>query len=162
MKSEGSLTCSQKPAAGPYPEPDASSPQLPNLLPTLILSSIYAQAFQLGSSLQKFPLKFYLKFSSLPHVLAILCVLWTDFSEAELYWNNGISTRKIKLLFHACNSVCTQHVRMCVLSMSRFAYFSITCRVSEKQNENPWPVSVKGKLCIKARRQNSIQFAHLQ
>jgi hypothetical protein len=36
MKPEGSLSCSQQPATGPYPKPDASSPHLP------ILFSIYA------------------------------------------------------------------------------------------------------------------------
>jgi hypothetical protein len=31
MEPEGSLQCSQQPATGPYPEPDASNPQLPTL-----------------------------------------------------------------------------------------------------------------------------------
>jgi hypothetical protein len=31
MESEGSLTCSQKPDSGPYPEPDESSPYHSNL-----------------------------------------------------------------------------------------------------------------------------------
>jgi len=31
MESECSLLCSQEPASGPYPKPDASSPQLPIL-----------------------------------------------------------------------------------------------------------------------------------
>jgi hypothetical protein len=31
MEPEGSLSCSQEPATGPYPQPDASSPQLPTL-----------------------------------------------------------------------------------------------------------------------------------
>jgi hypothetical protein len=33
MGPEGSLLCSQQPAIGPYPEPDASSPYLPTLFP---------------------------------------------------------------------------------------------------------------------------------
>jgi hypothetical protein len=33
MESEGSLQRSQQPATGPYPEPDASTPHLPNLYP---------------------------------------------------------------------------------------------------------------------------------
>jgi len=33
MKLEGSLPCSQQSTIGPYPEPDASSPQLPALFP---------------------------------------------------------------------------------------------------------------------------------
>jgi hypothetical protein len=33
MESEGSLPCPQEPATGPYPEPDASNPHLPNLFP---------------------------------------------------------------------------------------------------------------------------------
>jgi len=33
MESEGLLPCSQDPTAGPYPEPDASSLQLPTLFP---------------------------------------------------------------------------------------------------------------------------------
>jgi hypothetical protein len=33
MDSEGSLLCSQEFAIGPRPEPGASSPQLPTLLP---------------------------------------------------------------------------------------------------------------------------------
>jgi len=33
MEPEGSLLCSQHPATGPYPEPDASRKKLPNLLP---------------------------------------------------------------------------------------------------------------------------------
>jgi hypothetical protein len=33
MEPEGSLPYSQQPAAGPYPEPDESSPHLPTLFP---------------------------------------------------------------------------------------------------------------------------------
>jgi hypothetical protein len=33
MESEGSLSCSQKPATGLYPEPDESSPHLLTLFP---------------------------------------------------------------------------------------------------------------------------------
>jgi hypothetical protein len=33
MEPEGSLTCSQKPAIGPYPKPRDFSPQLPTLFP---------------------------------------------------------------------------------------------------------------------------------
>jgi len=33
MEIEESLPCSQEPASGPYPEPDASSPHLHTLLP---------------------------------------------------------------------------------------------------------------------------------
>jgi hypothetical protein len=33
MEPEDSLLCSQEPATGPYPEPDASSPQLVTLFP---------------------------------------------------------------------------------------------------------------------------------
>jgi hypothetical protein len=31
MEPDGSLPCSQQPTAGPYPEPDESSPHLPSL-----------------------------------------------------------------------------------------------------------------------------------
>jgi len=31
MKPEGSEPCSKQPATGPYPEPDASSPHLPQI-----------------------------------------------------------------------------------------------------------------------------------
>jgi len=33
MEPEGSLPCSQEPTTGPYHEPDASNPHLPNLFP---------------------------------------------------------------------------------------------------------------------------------
>jgi hypothetical protein len=33
MEPESSLPCLQGPTTGPYPEPDASSPQLPTLFP---------------------------------------------------------------------------------------------------------------------------------
>jgi hypothetical protein len=33
MESEGSLPCSQQPATGPCPKPDASNPQIPILFP---------------------------------------------------------------------------------------------------------------------------------
>jgi hypothetical protein len=33
MEPNGSLACSQKPATSPYPEPDASSPQVPTMFP---------------------------------------------------------------------------------------------------------------------------------
>jgi hypothetical protein len=39
MEPEGSLLCSKKPATGPYPVPDESSPPLTPLRSTLILSS---------------------------------------------------------------------------------------------------------------------------
>jgi hypothetical protein len=31
MEPEGSVPCSQEPATGPYPDPDASIPHLPNV-----------------------------------------------------------------------------------------------------------------------------------
>jgi len=33
MEPEGSLPCPQEPTTGPYPKPDASSPQLSTLFP---------------------------------------------------------------------------------------------------------------------------------
>jgi hypothetical protein len=33
MKAEDSLSCSQQSATGPYPEPNESSPHIPNLFP---------------------------------------------------------------------------------------------------------------------------------
>jgi len=35
MEPEGSLLCSQQPATGPYPKPDAFSPHLPTLFPKI-------------------------------------------------------------------------------------------------------------------------------
>jgi len=44
MEPEGSLPCPQKPATGPYPEPDSPNPHLPTLPPeirsNIILASI--------------------------------------------------------------------------------------------------------------------------
>jgi len=41
MESEGSLTCSQEPITGPYPEPHDSSPNLPNLFKSIMNSYMH-------------------------------------------------------------------------------------------------------------------------
>jgi hypothetical protein len=41
METGGSLPCSQQPATGPYPEPDASSPHSPNLFPNVHSNSVF-------------------------------------------------------------------------------------------------------------------------
>jgi hypothetical protein len=43
MEPEGSLPCSQAPATGLYPEPDASSPHLPAVSLTFILLTEHEQ-----------------------------------------------------------------------------------------------------------------------
>jgi hypothetical protein len=56
MEAQSSLSCSQKPASGPSPEPDESSPHLPTLFPQDTLQyypSVYAYVFRVDSS--KFP-----------------------------------------------------------------------------------------------------------
>jgi hypothetical protein len=40
MEPEGSLPCSQQPDTGPYPEPDASSPQPLNLFSRLVKGAV--------------------------------------------------------------------------------------------------------------------------
>jgi len=41
MESKGSLLCSQGPANGPYPEPDAASPHLPILFVHFLLPKLF-------------------------------------------------------------------------------------------------------------------------
>jgi len=53
MEPEGSLPCSQEPATGPYPQPDASSPQLPTLF--LKIYSILSFYLPLGLPSNHFP-----------------------------------------------------------------------------------------------------------
>jgi len=57
MEPEGSLPCSQGPATGPYPVPDASSPHLPFLFPYdpfYYYLPIYAYVLHVISSRQVF------------------------------------------------------------------------------------------------------------
>jgi hypothetical protein len=66
MEPEGSLSCSQEPSTGPYPEPDQSSPYHP----ILYLEDPFSY-LRLGipSSLPAFPPKSYKRSSSPPFVL---------------------------------------------------------------------------------------------
>jgi hypothetical protein len=57
MRPEYSLSCSQEPATGPYPEPDESNPQFP------ILIQYGPQLFRVFSSLQIFRPKFCMRYS---------------------------------------------------------------------------------------------------
>jgi hypothetical protein len=64
MEPKVSLPFSQEPATGPYPEPDATTPQLAILFPSiLILSSHLLLGLPNGSSLQAFRPKFCTHFS---------------------------------------------------------------------------------------------------
>jgi hypothetical protein len=54
MESEGSLTCSQEPSTGPYPEPDQSSPYHP-ILSKIHFIIIHPPTLDLPSGLLWFP-----------------------------------------------------------------------------------------------------------
>jgi hypothetical protein len=57
MGSQGSLPCSQGPATGPYPKPDASSTQILTLFPQLSFqrsAPIYSYIFRVIPFLQVF------------------------------------------------------------------------------------------------------------
>jgi len=64
MESEGSLQCSQEPATGLYPQPNASGPHI-SLRPILILIHIYAFVFRVVSFLQVFQPQYWMHFSAL-------------------------------------------------------------------------------------------------
>jgi hypothetical protein len=69
MESKGSLPYVQKPAAGPYPEPDESNSHTPTLFlqhTFCYYTSIYAWIFRMTSSFQVLQRKFCMPVSSLP------------------------------------------------------------------------------------------------
>jgi hypothetical protein len=67
MKPDGSFTCSQEPATGPYTEPNKPSPHsyILSLQDVFTLFSHLCLSLQSGSFLQVLQLKFCMHFSSL-------------------------------------------------------------------------------------------------
>jgi hypothetical protein len=68
MEVQGSLHCSQEPATGPYPEPDATNAYFPNLRSILISSSHQRLGLPSGILPSSYLTKICAHFSSQPCV----------------------------------------------------------------------------------------------
>jgi len=83
MEPEGSLPCSQKPATGPYPEPDESSSHVPTLFSLrtiLILSSQLRLGLSNGVYHSGFPTKMLYAFL-VSHVCYMTCPYYRPWSD---------------------------------------------------------------------------------
>jgi hypothetical protein len=136
-ESEGSLPFSKHPTIGPYPEPDAPSPQLPPHFPKVHSNIIclYARAV---STLQVFKQKYLMHFSYIPCVLHAPPIPSPYFIKSCLFFYDELLAPRPTLKDHPLSEV-----HGCMFSYVRSCPSNLEA-VSSNHNSRTCPAVVTG------------------